>query len=268
MEQYKGLNLFYKENDEENARKSEDMEQDIRKLDTSIPENQGLLPPLPDFSDNSEEVSVRARKKSVTDSESSAKEIESFISGSSGVLATPKQSRSQSQSQDLNNLDFETPQLSRTRRRAETLEEMEQIYSPRIVIDEKFEVSVQLPTDENLLPLSIEEQIKFYENFQQREKEEFDIAIRNLEKGGWVNTKDLNALIKKKESHFSKWNSKIKELKRKLAGVPQELSTNSSKMEPNSRQLSDSTVQSSESENLKSPNLSRLEQQFSVLGFH
>lgn len=242
--------------------------------DTSleIPERQGLLPPLPDLNDDlhspvftdDNNSSLHSRTQSLEKvitplhrSRASSNKV------TTPIVTTPKAELFTTQSEvqtPTSTTKYESGLVTPVRERL--LEEGEGVktldYSPTITIDERFEVSVEIPSEKSL-PKTTEDKIKFFETFQKKEAQEFDKTLSSLKKGGWLSSKDLSSLEKKKHNHFKKWENKIKELKSSLRSKKPYDHGLGSYFSPKPTDVEDFKGD-------KSPNLQTLEQQFSVLG--
>lgn len=251
----------------------EDSSSDSRENSLEVPERQGLLPPLPDLNDdlhspvftddNSSSLHSRTQslEKVITPLHRSR---ESSNKVTTPTVTTPKAELYTIQTEaqtPTTTTKYESGLVTPVRERL--MEEEERVntldYSPTITIDERFEVSVEIPSEKNL-PKTTEDKIKFFQTFQKKEAQEFDKTLSSLKKGGWLSNKDISSLEHKKHNHFKKWETKIKELKSSLRSVKTYDHGIGSYFSPKT------TTDSEDFKGDKSPNLQTLEQQFSVLG--
>ncbi|CCH41568.1 Serine/threonine-protein kinase [Wickerhamomyces ciferrii] len=290
-----GLHVYVDQNDGNSSSGNEDGDGN---LVMNIPENQGLLPPLPDI----DEIAVNNQNNNQNNGNSAivyddnnssfhsrTQSLEQVLTPSSlqrsrtssnkvttptGMM-TPKTELNSSQfeiqtptTQTISKFDINTVTPVREKQLIEQdqLENQTLECSPTITIDERFDVSVDIP-NEDKLPKTTEDKIKFFQLFQKREQEEFDKTLSSLKKGGWVSSQDLSSLENKKRNHYKKWGIKINELKNTL-----KLKQNQKHYENHPEingYFSPKDIKESDSFNFdggKSPNLQTLEQKFSVLG--
>jgi len=249
--------------------------------DDDIPERQGLLPPLPERNDDlNSPVTFMDHDSNESSLHSGTQSLEKVIT----PLNRTRTSSNKYSTTPLNTTNISTPKATDYNyynSEAHTPGSMtysglstpvrerfneDSNYSPTITIDERFEVSVEIPSEE-AIPKTVEDKIKFFQTFQMKEALEFDKTISSLKKGGWLSSKDLTNLETKKQNHFKKWEIKIKELKNTLKNK-KTFNNNDSNSDQFGTYFSPK-LKNFESEHLegdKSPNLQTLEKQFSVLG--
>lgn len=264
----------------------------VRNLEIEIPERQGLLPPLPDLnedSNNSPPVFTDDNSSSLHSRTQSLEKImtpvhrsrtssynNKVVTPTSSILTTPKAEYQFNINTPPAKLEscLVTPVREIMMEDEDIAKGTKLNFSPTITIDERFDVKVDIPL-ENSLPKTTEDKIKIFEIFQKKEAQEFEKTLKSLKKGGWLSSKDLSSLENKKQNHFKKWENKIRELKNSLRHkkVQQQHQSTLTPPHPVTPAGQDfgyfspkpkTEVESFEGD--KSPNLQTLEHQFSVMG--